>query len=109
MSGVAKTVDPELARRVKSAAEAREGSAQDIADALGIDRSNVSRMLNGQRAIGASELVTISDIVQVPLLELLGQTQPRLMKMAARLAVDPQEQLAPAQRRAARPPTGLRE
>jgi len=102
VSGVAKTVDPELARRVKSAAEAREGSAQDIADALGIDRSNVSRMLNGQRAIGASELVTISDIVQVPLLELLGQTQPRLMKMAARLAVDPQEQLAPAQRRAAR-------
>lgn len=102
MQGVAKTVDPELARRVKAVAEAREGSAQQIADALGIDRSNVSRMLNGQRAIGASELVTISDVLEVSLLELLGQTKPRLMKMAARLATDPQERLAPAQRRAAR-------
>lgn len=79
-------VDVELAERVRAAADAREGSAQAISEALGIDKSNVSRMLNGQRGIAAGELITISDIVGVPLLELLGRPRPRQMRLAARLS-----------------------
>jgi Zn-dependent peptidase ImmA (M78 family)/transcriptional regulator with XRE-family HTH domain len=94
-------VDVDLASRVKAAADLVPGAASLIAEALGIDRSNVSRMLSGQRGIGAAELITVADVLQVPLLELLGRAQPPLIKLAARLAADPQDDLAVVRRRAA--------
>lgn len=96
-----KTPDLELAERVRQAVQERDAVVA-VGEALGIDRSNVSRMLTGKRSIGAAELVTISDVLGVPLLDLLGKTKPRLMKLAARIASDPVDDLAGERRRAAR-------
>lgn len=96
-----KTPDLELAERVRQAVQERD-AVLSVGDALGIDRSNVSRMLTGKRSISASELVTISDVLGVPLLDLLGRTKPRLMKLAARIASDPVDGLAGERRRVAR-------
>lgn len=75
----------EIAERVRSAAEDVPNAREAIGGALGLTKSNVSRLMNGQRKIGAAELVTIADILRVPLRQLTG-SGPKHMKFAARLA-----------------------
>ena len=92
----------EIAERVRRAAQAAPNSRDAIGSALGLDKSNVSRLMSGQRKIGAAELVTIADILGVPLRQ-LTDSGPKHMKFAARLASGAESaEVAAAQLKAAR-------
>lgn len=92
----------EIAERVRTAAQAVPNSREAIGSALGLDKSNVSRLMSGQRKIGAAELVTIADILGVPLRQ-LTDSGPKHMKFAARLASGAESsEVAAAQLKAAR-------
>ena len=68
---MAERTKQEIGDRVRELREEREISQQTLADAIGADKSAISRLESGQRSLAVLELTTLSDLLGVSLDEIL--------------------------------------
>jgi Zn-dependent peptidase ImmA (M78 family)/transcriptional regulator with XRE-family HTH domain len=79
----------ELGARIASLREARGLTGQQLGGALGLSRSQVSKIEHGGRKLEVSELAEIADVLQVSLAELLGTERSGSLSLAARVMAIP--------------------
>lgn len=90
----------ELGARVASLREARGMTGQELGDALGLSRSQVSKIEHGSRRLEVSELAEIADVLAVSLPELLGTERSTSLALAARVMDAPEaSETLPSRRR----------
>jgi transcriptional regulator with XRE-family HTH domain len=70
--------DAEVGARINALLGDR--SQREVAGAVGMQQSVLSRALSGERAFNMSELVDIADYLGVPIEELLFDEQPAFVK-----------------------------
>ena len=80
----------ELAERLKAARDYVGLSQEDVAQALGIPRSAVSLMENGERGVEALELTRLAEIYERPVEYFTGKTfsASKDVELLARAAAD---------------------
>jgi Zn-dependent peptidase ImmA (M78 family)/transcriptional regulator with XRE-family HTH domain len=64
-------------------------TGQQLGDALGLTRSQVSKIEHGSRKLEVSELAEIADVLEVSLAELLGTERSSSLSLAARVMAIP--------------------
>jgi Zn-dependent peptidase ImmA (M78 family)/transcriptional regulator with XRE-family HTH domain len=79
----------ELGARIAVLREARGLTGQQLGDALGLSRSQVSKIEHGSRKLEVSELAEIADVLEVSLAELLGTERSSSLSLAARVMAIP--------------------
>jgi Zn-dependent peptidase ImmA (M78 family)/transcriptional regulator with XRE-family HTH domain len=90
----------ELGTRVAALREARGITGQELGAALGLSRSQVSKIEHGTRRLEVSELATIADALEVSLGEVLGVEPSSSLALAARVMDVPQaDDTLPSRRR----------
>lgn len=90
----------ELGARVAALREARGMTGQELGDALGLSRSQVSKIEHGARRLEVSELAEIADTFEVSLAELLGTERSTSLALAARIMAAPDaDETLPSRRR----------
>lgn len=62
-----------LGRRIVRAREASGRTQSELADTLGLDRSALSRLENGERKLDVAELMALCEALDVPLAHLVGE------------------------------------
>jgi transcriptional regulator with XRE-family HTH domain len=74
--------DEQLGSRLKDLREASGMAQEELADALGVDQSTVSRIERGQRAVTARELALASGALHVTLGEIVDSASqaPALLR-----------------------------
>ena len=79
----------ELGARVAALREERGLTGQQLGDALGLTRSQVSKIERGSRKLDVSEVAVIADALQVSLPEILGVQRSGALALAARVMSAP--------------------
>jgi transcriptional regulator with XRE-family HTH domain len=89
-----------LGARIAALREARGLTGQELGDALGFSRSQVSKIEHGTRRLEVSELAVIADALEVSLAEVLGVEPSTSLALAARvMAVPHPDDTMPSRRR----------
>lgn len=90
----------ELGARVAKLREARGLTGSQLGVALGLTKSQVSKIESGSRRLDVSELAEMADVLEVSLGELLGTPRGRGLALAARVMAQPSDgaDLAPRRR-----------
>lgn len=89
-----------LGARIAALREARGMTGQELGDALGFSRSQVSKIEHGTRRLEVSELAVIADALEVSLAEVLGVEPSTSLALAARvMAVPHPDDTMPSRRR----------
>jgi Zn-dependent peptidase ImmA (M78 family)/transcriptional regulator with XRE-family HTH domain len=88
-----------LGARIARLREARGLTGQQLGDALGLSRSQISKIEHGSRKLEVSELAEIADILEVSLAELLGTERSTSLSLAARVMAVPDADGTQAPRR----------
>jgi len=92
--------DNELGSRIAALREARGMTGEELGAALGLSRSQVSKVEHGTRRPDVSEVAVIADALQVSLAELLGVERSGSLALAARvMAVPNADATLPSRRR----------
>ena len=73
---VSTEVESGLVQRIVELRMVRGLKQKELADALGIDPSSVSRIEKGERAVSVAELVRVADVLGVRVEDLLAETSP---------------------------------
>jgi Zn-dependent peptidase ImmA (M78 family)/transcriptional regulator with XRE-family HTH domain len=90
----------QLGMRVAALREARGITGQALGDALGLSRSQVSKIEHGTRRLEVSELAAIADALEVSLGEVLGVERSGSLALAARVMEAPRaDDTLPSRRR----------
>jgi Zn-dependent peptidase ImmA (M78 family)/transcriptional regulator with XRE-family HTH domain len=79
----------QIGARIAALREARGLTGQELGDALGLSRSQVSKIEHGSRKLEVSELAEIADVLEVSLAELLGTERSTSLSLAARVMAAP--------------------
>jgi Zn-dependent peptidase ImmA (M78 family)/transcriptional regulator with XRE-family HTH domain len=86
--------------RVAALREAHGMTGQELGAALGLSRSQVSKIEHGSRRLEISELAAVADALEVSLAEILGVERSTSLALAARVMAAPQEDATlPSRRR----------
>lgn len=80
----------ELGARIAALREARGMTGGELGAALGISRSQVSKVEHGTRRLDVSEVAAIADALEVSLAEVLGVERSGSLALAARVMAAPQ-------------------
>jgi Zn-dependent peptidase ImmA (M78 family)/transcriptional regulator with XRE-family HTH domain len=89
-----------LGARIAALREARGMTGEELGAALGLSRSQVSKVEHGARRLDVSEVAVIADALEVSLAEVLGVERSGSLALAARVMADPQRgDTLPARRR----------
>jgi Zn-dependent peptidase ImmA (M78 family)/transcriptional regulator with XRE-family HTH domain len=90
----------ELGARIAALREARGMTGGELGAALGISRSQVSKIEHGTRRLDVSEIAAIADALEVSLAEVLGVERSGSLALAARVMAAPNadDTLAPRRR-----------
>jgi transcriptional regulator with XRE-family HTH domain len=70
----------DVAERIRHERDRREWTQQQLADATGIDRDKIGKIETGARKVNSTELVLISQALQVPVQDLLRPAAPLVMR-----------------------------
>jgi len=89
----------ELGRRIRRAREERGWSQENLAEAIGLTQSAVSRIEGGERAVDSLELASIARALRVSPLSLI-EDNPFQVRLAARASALEAQELEPVLRRA---------
>jgi Zn-dependent peptidase ImmA (M78 family)/transcriptional regulator with XRE-family HTH domain len=81
----------ELGARIAGLREARGITGQQLGDALGLSRSQVSKIEHGTRRLEVSELAAVADVLEVSLAEVLGAERSTSLALAARVMEAPHD------------------
>lgn len=81
----------ELGARVAKLREARGLTGSQLGVALGLTKSQVSKIESGSRRLDVSELAEMADVLEVSLGELLGTPRSRSLALAARVMTQPSD------------------
>jgi Zn-dependent peptidase ImmA (M78 family)/transcriptional regulator with XRE-family HTH domain len=79
----------ELGARIAALREARGMTGQELGAALGLSRSQISKIEHGTRRLEVSELAAIADALEVSLGEVLGAERSGSLALAARVMEAP--------------------
>jgi Zn-dependent peptidase ImmA (M78 family)/transcriptional regulator with XRE-family HTH domain len=79
----------ELGARIAALREARGMTGQELGAALGLSRSQISKLEHGTRRLEVSELAAIADALEVSLGEVLGAERSGSLALAARVMEAP--------------------
>jgi Zn-dependent peptidase ImmA (M78 family)/transcriptional regulator with XRE-family HTH domain len=92
--------ESELGARIAALREARGMTGEQLGLALGLSRSQVSKVEHGTRRMDVSEVAAVADALEVSLAEVLGVERSGSLALAARVMAVPQaEETLPARRR----------
>lgn len=90
----------ELGARIAALREARGMTGQELGTALGLSRSQVSKVEHGTRRLDISEVAAIADALEASLAEVLGVERSGSLALAARVMTAPQtDDTLPSRRR----------
>src|SRR5260370_8875039 len=90
----------ELGARIAALREARGMTGQELGAALGLSRSQVSKVEHGTRRLDISEVAAIADALEASLAEVLGVERSGSLALAARVMTAPQaDDTLPSRRR----------
>jgi len=90
----------ELGARIAALREARGITGQELGAALGLSRSQISKVEHGTRRLEVSELAVIADALEVSLGEVLGIERSGSLALAARVMEAPRaDDTLPSRRR----------
>jgi transcriptional regulator with XRE-family HTH domain len=70
----------DVAERIRHERDRREWTQQQLAAATGIDRDKIGKIETGARKVNSTELVLISQALQVPVQDLLRPAAPLVMR-----------------------------
>jgi Zn-dependent peptidase ImmA (M78 family)/transcriptional regulator with XRE-family HTH domain len=79
----------ELGTRIAALREARGMSGEELGAALGLSRSQISKVEHGTRRLDVSEVAAIADALEVSLAEVLGVERSGSLALAARVMATP--------------------
>ncbi len=82
--------ESELGARIAALREARGMTGEELGAALGLSRSQVSKVEHGTRRLDVSEVAAIADALEVSLGEVLGTERSGSLALAARVMAAPQ-------------------
>ncbi len=90
----------ELGARIAALREARGMTGEELGAALGLSRSQVSKVEHGTRRLDISEVAAIADALEASLAEVLGVERSGSLALAARVMAAPQaDDTLPSRRR----------
>jgi Zn-dependent peptidase ImmA (M78 family)/transcriptional regulator with XRE-family HTH domain len=89
----------ELGARIAALREARGMTGEELGTALGLSRSQVSKVEHGTRRLDVSEVAAIADVLEVSLAEMLGVERSGSLALAARVMAAPEADETLASRR----------
>jgi Zn-dependent peptidase ImmA (M78 family)/transcriptional regulator with XRE-family HTH domain len=89
----------ELGARIAALREARGMTGEELGTALGLSRSQVSKVEHGTRRLDVSEVAAVADALGVSLAEVLGVERSGSLALAARVMVAPKSDETQASRR----------
>jgi Zn-dependent peptidase ImmA (M78 family)/transcriptional regulator with XRE-family HTH domain len=90
----------ELGARIAALREARGMTGEELGAALGLSRSQVSKVEHGMRRLDVSEVAAIADALEASLAEVLGVERSGSLALAARVMAAPQaDDTLPSRRR----------
>jgi Zn-dependent peptidase ImmA (M78 family)/transcriptional regulator with XRE-family HTH domain len=90
----------ELGARIAALREARGMTGQQLGDALGLSRSQVSKIEHGTRRLEVGELAAVADALEISLGGVLGIERSGSLALAARVMAAPQgDDTLPSRRR----------
>jgi transcriptional regulator with XRE-family HTH domain len=90
----------QLGTRIAALREARGMTGEELGAALGLSRSQISKIEHGTRKLDISEAAVIADTLEVSLAELLGVEPSGSLALAARVMAAPEaEDTLPSRRR----------
>jgi Zn-dependent peptidase ImmA (M78 family)/transcriptional regulator with XRE-family HTH domain len=90
----------ELGTRIAALREARGMTGQELGNALGLSRSQVSKIEHGTRRLDVSEIAVIADVLEISLAEVLGVERSTSLGLAARvMAIPDADETLPPRRR----------
>jgi len=90
----------ELGARIGALREARGMTGEELGAALGLSRSQISKIEHGTRRLDVSEVAMIADALEVSLAEVLGVERSGSLALAARVMAAPQaDETLPSRRR----------
>jgi Zn-dependent peptidase ImmA (M78 family)/transcriptional regulator with XRE-family HTH domain len=90
----------ELGSRIAALREARGVTGEELGAAVGLSRSQISKVEHGTRRLDVSEVAAIADALEVSLAEILGIERSGSLALAARVMAAPQaEATLPSRRR----------
>jgi Zn-dependent peptidase ImmA (M78 family)/transcriptional regulator with XRE-family HTH domain len=90
----------ELGARIAALREARGMTGEELGAALGLSRSQISKIEHGTRRLDVSEIAQIADVFEVTLAEVLGVERSGSLALAARvMTAPPADGTLPARRR----------
>jgi Zn-dependent peptidase ImmA (M78 family)/transcriptional regulator with XRE-family HTH domain len=90
----------ELGTRIAALREARGMTGEELGAALGLSRSQVSKVEHGTRRLDVSEVAAIADALEISLAEVLGVERSGSLALAARVMAAPQaDDTLPSRRR----------
>lgn len=90
----------ELGARIAALREARGMTGEELGAALGLSRSQVSKVEHGTRRLDVSEVAAIADALEASLAEVLGVERSGSLALAARVMAAPQaDDTLPSRRR----------
>ncbi len=89
-----------LGTRIAALREARGMTGEELGAALGLTRSQISKIEHGTRRLDVSEIAEIADVFEVTLAEVLGVERSGSLALAARVMTVPSaDGTLPARRR----------
>lgn len=83
--------ESELGTRIAALREARGMTGEELGAALGVSRSQISKIEHGTRRLDVSEVALIADALEVSLAEVLGVERSGSLALAARVMAAPDE------------------
>ncbi len=90
----------ELGARIAALREARGMTGEELGAAVGLSRSQVSKVEHGTRRLDVSEVAAIADALEASLAEVLGVERSGSLALAARVMASPQaDDTLPSRRR----------
>jgi Zn-dependent peptidase ImmA (M78 family)/transcriptional regulator with XRE-family HTH domain len=81
--------EEEIGTRIAALREARGMTGEELGAALGLSRSQVSKIEHGQRRLDVSEVAAVADVLEVSLAEVLGVVRSGSLALAARVMTAP--------------------
>jgi len=92
--------EKELGARIAALRETRGMTGEELGAALGLSRSQVSKVEHGTRRLDVSEVAAIADALEASLAEVLGVERSGSLALAARVMAAPQaDDTLPSRRR----------
>jgi Zn-dependent peptidase ImmA (M78 family)/transcriptional regulator with XRE-family HTH domain len=89
----------EIGARISALREARGMTGEELGEALGLSRSQVSKIEHGIRRLDVSEVAALADALEVSLAEVLGVERSGSLALAARVMATPEADETLAARR----------